>query len=938
METQTTTLDSVCFTTKTDTLKLSFVCLDTETTGLDESAEIIEIGMVKIIDGVVADRYSQLIRPYLPIPEEITQITGIDNEMVENQPHWNDVEAAILEFIGDFTLVAHNVSFDRGMVERHVGRILPNQWLDTHDVAKIFMPDLTSYKLISIAGALQIEESTFHRAVNDAEVTAQVLLALTEKACGLDPFTVQKIITVFDGESNGLVTWLQAVQSHIVAHASIGKTYLAKESQKSYGKKPLLSFAEASTFFENGGLLAQASDNFEHRPQQIKMQKIISNAFLNENHGIIEAGTGTGKSFAYLLPALLWAYENQCRVLVSTNTIALQEQLYHKDIPFLKDCLNYDFPVALSKGRSNYLCMRRFEQYQRQANTVMWSEKIFIAQLIYWLTITEHGDKETLNLNKLENQFWTSVASQSETCLGNQCSMARNCFYMNNRKACENSMLIITNHALLLQNIKLDNQILPSHEHIIIDEAHNLEDEATRQFTDTVDLELLRKTSNHLLRSNSVVSRIINKVKEFHESSDAYGELLLAQRNLTDDIAVLEGHIKSAIDYVFTVPQLAHNNEWRITAKERKANWWQGFYTQLHHVKELAMTIHNRLSHIRNRIDIFEDLDLLAKELVFNQSFFAEQYKYIETFIEEKRKNDIYWIAYSKSSWGANLSLCVAPIDVMPLLKERLFENNNSVILTSATLAIADDLKYTAQLYLLQEEEYVSYITPSPFDYAKQSCIAIPTDIVDYSQVSEETYSRMLIESLERIIQSVTGGVLILFTSYAMLNKTYFALKHNPNLSDYNILAHGQDGNRTSILQSLNKSDNTIVLGANSFWEGVDIKGTGLTTLIITKLPFQPPTKPITSAKMEYITAQGKNSFAAYSLPQAVLKFRQGCGRLIRSVDDWGTIIILDKRVLTKNYGKDFINSLPKQPIIRKPLAEVCEKLNLWMQKKSKQK
>ena len=921
-----------------ESLKLSFVCVDTETTGLDESAEIIEIGMVKVIDGVVADRYAQLIRPYRPIPEEITQLTGIDNDMVENQPHWRDIESAILDFIGDFTLVAHNVSFDRGMIENHIGRALPNVWLDTHDVAKIFMPSLTSYKLISIAGALQIAESGFHRAVNDAEITAQVLLSLTKKACELDPFTLQKIITVFEGETNGLVTWLTAVQRYSVAHASIGKAYQITEPEKVYGKKPLLSFAEANSFFADGGLMAQASEDFQHRPQQIKMQKMISNAFLNENHGIIEAGTGTGKSFAYLVPALLWAYENQCRVLVSTNTIALQEQLYHKDVPFLKDCLNFDFPVALSKGRSNYLCMRRFEQYQRQANTVMWSEKIFIAQLIYWLTITEHGDKETLNLNKLENQFWASVASQSETCLGNQCSMARNCFYMNNRKACENSMLIITNHALLLQNIKLDNQILPSHEHIIVDEAHNLEDEATRQFTDTVDLEFLRKTASHLLRSNSIVSRIINKVKEYHEESEAYGELLLAQRNLTDDVAVLENHIKAAIEYVFTVPTLSHNNEWRITAKERKANWWQDFYTQLQHVKEMTMTVFNRLSHIRNRIDVFEDLDLLAKELVFNQSFFGEQYKYIETFLDEKRKNDIYWISYTKSSWGTNLSLCVAPIDVMPLLKERLFENNKSVILTSATLAIANDLKYTAQLYLLDEEEYVSYITPSPFDYAKQSCIAIPTDIADYSQVSEETYSRMLIESLEQIIQSVTGGVLILFTSYAMLNKTYFALKHNPNLSDYNILAHGQDGNRTSILQSLNKTDNTIVLGANSFWEGVDIKGTGLTTLIITKLPFQPPTKPITSAKMEYITAQGKNSFSAYSLPQAVLKFRQGCGRLIRSVDDWGTIIILDKRVLTKNYGKDFINSLPKQPIIRKPLAEVCEKLNVWMQKKSKQK
>ena len=916
-------------------LKLSFVCLDTETTGLDESAEIIEIGMVKVIDGQIADRYSQLIKPYNPIPETITQLTSIDDAMVADQPHWEGVEQAVLDFIGDYTLVAHNVSFDRGMLENHLGRMLPNQWVDTHDMAKIFVPTLTSYKLISIAGALGISGDGFHRALQDADITAQVLLKLSEDASAMDPFVLQRILQVFEGEECGLTALLRAILSEAVAHAEIGKRYMAEKELPVYGKRPLLSFDQMDSFFEPDGLMAKASDSFQHRPQQLKMEQTIAEAFACQSHGIIEAGTGTGKSFAYLLPALLWAYENQCRVLVSTNTIALQEQLFQKDIPFLKQCLDYDFPVALSKGRSNYICMRRFDQYVKQAPTVSWTEKLFIAQLIHWLTFTEQGDKETLNLNKLEHQYWASIASQTETCLGGQCSRFRDCYYMRNRKQCENSMLIVTNHALLLQNIKLENQILPEFKHVIIDEAHNLEDEATRQFTDTVDLEFLRKTSQHLLRSSSVVSRIINKVKDLHENTDAYGELLLAQRQLKEDVTMLEQQVKTAIDFVFTIGQLSHSNEYRITAKERKTDWWQQLASQLERIQGMVMTIHNRLSHMRNRIDMFEDLDLLAKELVFNQSWFAEQHKFIETFLGEKRRNDIYWIEYTRSTWGSNLCLSVAPIDVMPLLKERLFTSNESVILTSATLAIANHLKYTAQLYLLDDDEYLSYITPSPFDYQKQSCIAIPTDIADYSQVSEETYSSMLIQSLEKLIQSVTGGVLILFTSYAMLNKTYFALKRNPDLKDYNILAHGQDGNRTSILQSLNKGENTIVLGANSFWEGVDVKGTGLTTLVITKLPFQPPTRPITSAKMEYLQAQGKNSFAAYSLPQAVLKFRQGCGRLIRSADDWGTIVILDKRLLTKNYGKDFINSLPKQPILRKPLDEVCQSLHNWMQKKA---
>ena len=918
-------------------LKLSFVCLDTETTGLDETAEIIEIGMVKVVDGEIVDTFTQLIKPNEPIPENIVQLTGIDDSMVKDQPYWNDVEASILSFLGDFTLVAHNVSFDKKMLERHLNRELPNQWLDTHDVAKIFLPTLTSYKLISIAGALHVEGHGFHRATEDALVTSKVLLKLTEIACSASPFTIGDIIEIFKNEACGLTSFLQKVHSETVSNAYIGKIYQEEEEAVSYGKTPLLTFSERRKFFDPDGPMAKEMPSYQMRSQQVKMLDKISTAFLNETHGVIEAGTGTGKSFAYLVPALLWAYENECRVVVSTNTIALQEQLYHKDIPFLKKCLNFDFPVALSKGRANYICMRRFQQYKRQAPSFSWMEKIFVAQLIYWLTLNHQGDREMLNLNKLEHQYWASVSSQSETCMGNRCSLFRDCFYMNNRKACENSMLIITNHSLLLQNLKLENQVLPGFEHVIIDEAHNLEDEATRQFTDTVDLEFIRKTCQHLLRKNSVVNRILDTVKESHEESESYGNLLLTQRELADDIHFLDEQIQKTIQFIFTVEHLSRNNEWRITDKERNAKWWKELSVLLNQTKDLIITVHNRLSRIRNLIDLFEELDLLARELVFNQNWFKEQYQYIETFVEEKRKRDIYWITYNNSSWGANLCLSVAPIDVMPLLKERLFDQNTSVILTSATLAIANNLKYTAQLYLLSEDEYVSYITPSPFDYNTQSCIAIPTDIADYSKVSEEVYSNMLIDSLEKIFLSVTGGVLVLFTSYAMLNKTYFALKRNPKLNNFNILAHGQDGNRTSILQCLNQSDNTIVLGANSFWEGVDIKGTGLTTLVITKLPFQPPTKPITSAKMEYIQSQGKNSFSSYSLPQAVLKFRQGCGRLIRTSNDWGSVIILDKRVISKSYGKEFIRSLPEQPLLKKPLAEICKTLHVWMKKKQQE-
>jgi len=918
-------------------LQLSFVCLDTETTGLESTAEIIEIGMVKVENGVVTDRYSRLIHPRIPISKTIEQLTGISNEMVAEAPYWKDVEAEILGFIDGFTLVAHNVDFDRGRLEYEFDRKLSNPWLDTHDVAKIFLPTLTSYKLISLATALDIPASGFHRALADADVTTQVLLRMTEIATGLDPFVMQKICDVMDGVENGTTAYLQAVQRHIVSSAYVGKSYVEPETTVEYGKTPAITFAEAGSFFDKGGLMDQCADYFQYREPQKKMEKMIAECFENENHGIIEAGTGTGKSFAYLLPSLLWAYENQCRVLISTNTIALQEQLYFKDVPFLKQALNFDFPVALVKGRSNYICLRRYEQYIRQASSLQWTERIFLAGLIYWMNSTPDGDKEHLYLNSMEHQWWSAVASQSETCLGNQCSMYRKCFYVKNRRACENSMVMITNHALLLQNVKLDHQLLPAYDHVIIDEAHNLEEEAIRQFTDTVDLDFLRKSGQRLLRPGSIVHRIVNKVKNQHEEAQQYGELLLAQRELKDDMAGLEEACKSAIDFVHTVPQLAHSNEWRITEKERNTDWWNHLAGELERVNGMVMAIRNRLSFMRTRIDLFEDLDLLAKELVFQQSWYEEQHVYLENFLKNKRKADIHWIDYPKSSWGSNLALSVAPIDVMPLLKEKLFAENKSVILTSATLAISGNLKYTAQLYLLEEGEYVDYITPAPFNYASQSCIAIPTDMVDYSQVGEHVYTEKLIAGLKQIMQSVSGGVLVLFTSYAMLNKVYFELKRDSALADYQILAHGQDGNRSSILQAMNRNANTVVLGASSFWEGVDVRGSGLTTLIITKLPFQPPTRPVTSARMEYLSTQGKNSFSDFSLPQAVLKFRQGCGRLIRSSEDWGSIIILDKRVLTKGYGKDFIKSLPKQPVLQKPMEEICTTLERWMAEKQKE-
>lgn len=915
---------------------LSFVSLDLETTGLAESAEIIEIGMVKVKDGQIIDRFEQLVKPKRGIPEEITLLTGITNNMVAHAPHWQEIEKDVLSFLGDSLLVAHNISFDRSMLENHLGYETENYWLDTHDMAKIFLPTLTSYKLISIAGALAIHGDDFHRASSDAEICAKVLLKIIAIAIESDPFTLQKIADVFANEDNGLSRLLQSLNSYVVSSAVVGQKRVHSFANNDFalGQAPKLTFEHCDDFFKNDGLMSQASPSFQYRPQQLGMLETICRAFREKKHGIIEAGTGTGKSFAYLLPSLLWAFENDCRVIVSTNTIALQEQLFWHDVPFLKKILDYNFSVALSKGRSNYLCLRRHELYKNQLSNMIWAEKIFFATILYWRSITKDGDKEALNLNKMERQFWSNISSQAETCLGNRCTHSRYCYFMQNKTMCEQSDLIITNHALLLQNIKLKSSILPKYDHVIIDEAHNLDEETTKQFTDTLDLEFLRKNNRQLIRKNSLLFRIIAKLKHLPHAGDV-GVMVEENLNqLSEDVNQLESYIIDAIEYTFTVNDLKNTNETRITEAIRQCNWWPQFLYHLEQIGIIVTAINFRLLKIYNMLSLIDELEDLTRELMFTQNWYKERETLIQDFLKGDNPNNVYWIEYATSSWGSNLSYSIAPINAMPILKEFLFDANDSVILTSATLAIANDLHYTASTYLLKADDYLSYITPSPFDYQQQSIIAIPTDNPAYNQIGENAYVEMVINNLEQIIPAVIGGVLVLFTSYAMLNKVYFALKQKTNFKEYNILAHGQDGSRTSIIQNLSQVEKTIVLGANSFWEGVDIKGTGLTTVVIVKLPFTPPNRAITSAKMEYIQKQGQNSFTQYSLPQAVLKFRQGSGRLIRSHTDWGALIILDNRIITKKYGAQFLNSLPEQPIIKGPLHEVCKQLRRFMQNK----
>lgn len=914
----------------------NFVALDVETTGLNDDAEIIEVGLVRIEDGKIAETWQTLVKPKKKIPKDIAIMTGISNDMVKDAPTWQEIEEGFLAFVDGQLLLAHNYPFDKGRVEFQLGRKLSNNWLDSHDMAKLFLPTLSSYKLSAIATHLHIPDTDHHRALNDAIVCAQVFLKLQKVATSQDPFALHEMAITYSGQQETLFAsdshslgdlLFQLAESATAASQTTPLTFY--EEAPLEATAPHLRFENAESFFAHNGILAAHKPDFQYRSQQVEMLSCIKQAFEEKKHALIEAGTGTGKSFAYLVPALLWSLEHDERVVIATGTINLQEQLYHTDLPFLKKALGYPFATAIAKGRSNYLCLRRFSEYCRQASGTSERERIFATSLVLWRSLDASGDREHLNLNKAENQYWQNIASAPDTCLGRRCPFYNECCYFNSKRQCEQARVIVTNHSLLFQDLKIGS-LLPEYDRVIIDEAHHLEDEATHQFTDTIDLELIQKLLNNFIRTGGFLARVniaVGKAETLADNSTEIGER--GTRAMADCQDAVQS-VKATITFANEIPELTNIGDLRITDKIRNSGWWQTLEESLRKSHRMLTTAVVSINRLLTSLGEDENIESLLREMTHARDRLAEQRDWLERFIAGIDDDFVYWAKTYKNFSYANLLLNAAYIDIMPLVHEKLFEAKSTVVLTSATLAVNKELRFAADRFLLTPDEYLSSINDSPFDYEHQSLIAIPNDHKDYSKISDLEYTRNVIADLKKLIPAVDGDMLVLFTSYAMLNRVQQALKDDRSLEGYRILAHGQDGSRSSLLEALQDGEKTVLLGANSFWEGVDVKGASLRTVVITKLPFTPPTMPVESARNDLLKSQGKNAFTTSSLPQAVLRFRQGCGRLIRSNTDRGCIIILDNRILTKRYGRTFLDSLPKQPVWIDTADSLAAKLRDW--------
>jgi len=710
----------------------------------------------------------------------------------------------------------------------------------------------------------------------------------------------------------------------------------------------------ATAIVRPGGAIERGLPSYEFRSQQVEMMEEVIGAFDEDRIALIEAATGTGKTVAYLIPAILWATTNGERVVVSTNTINLQEQLIHKDIPMLRRALGIKFEAILMKGRGNYICLRKLEKVASDIGLFSTSDdRKMLADVIAWARKSKDGDRSQLSFVPPEH-LWEKVCSEADFCLRAKCPHFKDCFVNRARRKASQSDIIVANHHLLFADISLRRQtgsysdlaVLPPYRRLVIDEAHNVEDVATSYLGERITRTGLARIIGRLHRYERVKRSAVEKgILPFLRAkigrargafTDKQRERLLSMIDGTI-VPLLEGLLQLvdvAFESVFEFVQgfsqeTGLEKKLRITDEVRAGDEIRTLYSARVEPLVAELTAAARklgaaavaLSKAKSK-DEMADFTLDQAEL----NAYAMKFRTIAAFIAQifsdtGQEDTIQWIE-TKDAGRRVVRVCSAPLDVSSALVETVYPNIRTIVMTSATLSVEgklDFLKSRLGLDGVEPGRVGERILPSPFNYEEQAVIGVPLDIAD---PASPEYIDQAAETIMDCLRITRGKAFVLFTSFGALN--YVAKKLREPLKEEGIASLKQgSAPRHKLLEMFKKDVHSVLFATDSFWEGVDVAGEALECVILAKLPFRVPTEPVLEARAEKIERDGGNSFVEYTVPQAVIRFRQGFGRLIRRRSDRGAIIVLDSRVLTRSYGSVFLRSLPDARLMCKERAEV---------------
>ncbi|KMY54589.1 hypothetical protein AC623_12200 [Bacillus sp. FJAT-27231] len=931
---------------------LKFVVTDFETTGHASKGNdrIIQASFVVIENKQITGQYTSFFNPEIPIPAFIEELTGISDDLVQDAPFFHEAAKDILPLLEGAVFVAHNVAFDLQFLQSELERAgypaFSGAAIDTVELARIVWPTSDSYKLGELTGNLGLVHDRPHQADSDAYVTAEMLLLMIEKLEKLPMVTLEKLERLSIRLKSDIYLLIKAIiqtkQSNIEQLPEQVEVYRGLALRKKKIEQRMIEKNKPSypeTEEEKAALFA-AVPHLELRKSQMDMMDLVHQSLQTSQHLAVEAGTGTGKSLGYLLPAVYQSKQEKEPVIVSTYTVILQQQLLQKEIRQLQQLLPFPVQATVLKGRNHYIDLYKFSQSLKDAND---NYDFILAkmQILTWLLETETGDVDEINLSSGGELFWNEVRQDSDYMNKGRKAWLDKDFYIHAKKQAKEADIVITNHSLLVADLMKENAFIPACRHVIIDEAHHFE----RAARDRLGLSIDPITCKQLLGRVGTYEQKelfyeIEKLVLKYGSSDKEDERRAINRKLQE--------LQFEMDEWFKVLHLYfekhtkkrsgnwHRRQLRLTDETRSLSHWDHIEYGAERIESLLGEL---ISWMKQRLgQIGESREqMTASEQVKMDNFkevMEEWQEFQHTLLRlifRPEEEEVIWMEGDGRSFANTFVIRSHPMEAANMIQDTLLRHKH-VIFTSATLAVNDSFRFFTAETGLSSFDHEEVILPSPFDF-KQNCrMVIPNDVPEVKSVHQEEYIEALANHLTAVAEAAKGRMLVLFTSFDMMKKTYDLMKDSGLLDEYILLAQGiTTGSRSRLTRNFQRFDKAILFGTNSFWEGIDIPGEDLSCLVIVRLPFSPPDEPFAQAKSEQLTQAGKNAFSAFSLPQAVLRFRQGFGRLIRSSTDRGIIIVFDRRIQTNKYGKTFLQSIPDILIEEASLSETISIIEKWL-------
>ncbi len=718
-------------------------------------------------------------------------------------------------------------------------------------------------------------------------------------------------------------------QGFYIVNNEVTEVYVVVEPIKPK-KLKLLDEEKSSLYISNGGSLSSLSEHFEERESQIELLKKICATFNGAKLGVFEAGTGVGKSYAYLIPSMLWALENHERVVISTGTINLQQQLIEKDIPFAQKIIGKKIKAILLKGRQNYVCMRRLSDAASERDLFLEDTELF-DKIYEWSKTTDTGSRSDLSFMPPDS-VWSRINSESDGCMGGRCPHREECFVMKVRKEASDANILVVNHHLLFADIESrmngvgyeDAAVLPPYKHIVFDEAHGIEDSATSFFSESLTKFKVLKQVNLMYRhKKGNIGGFLVQIAALTTLEDFFGKASTEVSAIKDFLLELE---------VIAEELLGNESSMRITSANARS-----FEPVLNAMDRLRGSMGNFTGMVREVLENIseEDRDVPSvweSKMVLRR--LDDSVALCKNFMDwSEHPESVFWIQRIKlppkkpgEEWSSFIQFTETPLDIAPLMNMGVFEPMSSVVCTSATLRTGTTFNYWMRrtgLSLSEEDRLLKGSFLSPFPYKTNALFAVPNDAPSPTRPEFQSYVEQV---LPRLIFASGGRTLVLFTSYDSLRHAYNSSRLRLLNEGITVFKQGDD-DRFRLLERFREDKTSVLFATDSFWEGVDVPGESLSQVIIVKLPFAVPNDPVFAARSEAVEKRGGSSFMELSVPSAVIKFRQGFGRLMRRSTDRGVIVVLDRRIVEKSYGRQFTSSVPMTKRIYVPIDDVIKSI-----------